>query len=73
MRKVGLEAGADLLERLVLVAEEGEGRRLAVLGDVARMELRRLVARPVEDDEFAVLGGGDRRSRTEQRGCQARG
>ena len=31
MAEVGLEAGAQLLEGLVLVAEEGEGRRVAVL------------------------------------------
>ena len=57
MGKVGLEAGADLLEGFVLVAEEGEGRRLAVLGDIARVEVGVFVAGPVEHDQVLVFGG----------------
>src|SRR3546814_15649677 len=36
--EVGLEAGAQLLESLLLIAEEGEGRRVAVLVGIALVE-----------------------------------
>jgi hypothetical protein len=58
MRDVGAEARADLLERLFLVTEEGEGRAVAVLRDVTRMELGVFEARVVEDEKIAVLGHG---------------
>ena len=38
MTEIGLEAGTDLFEGLVLVAEEGECRRVAVLGDIVGVE-----------------------------------
>jgi hypothetical protein len=38
MAEIGLEAGAQLLKRLVLVAEEGEGGRILVFLDIARVE-----------------------------------
>ena len=69
-REIGLEAGAQLLERLVLVAEEGEGRRVAVLLDVFRMEVRGLVAGPVEDGQVLVRGDRARR-RPKPRGAAA--
>ena len=54
MRDVGLEAGPHLLEGLVLVAEEGEGRLGAMFGGVGGMQQRILVAGPVEHDEIAA-------------------
>src|SRR4051812_10752634 len=67
MRQISLEAGADLLEGLVLVAEEGEGRLVAVLFGVFRMEVWRLVARPVENDEVLVLGVAESCGRSRER------
>jgi len=75
--EIGLEAGTHLLERFVLVAEEGEGRRIAVLFGIFRVEGRILVARPVEDNQVLVLGDcqGGRRCRQpagqRQRQCQS--
>ncbi len=57
MRDVGLEAGPHLLEGLVLVAEEGEGRLGAVFGGVGGMQQRIFIARPVEHDEVAAALG----------------
>src|SRR3546814_1276441 len=46
--EVGLEAGAQLLESLLLIAEEGEGRRVAVLVGIALVERGVFVARSEE-------------------------
>src|SRR3546814_12970544 len=46
--EVGLEAGAPLLESLLLIAEEGEGRRVAVLVGIALVERGVFVAGPVD-------------------------
>ena len=48
------ESGLDLDVGLLVVGEDGDGRRLAVLGDVGLVQLRNLVAAPVEDGEVLV-------------------
>ena len=70
MRGVGPEARAQLLERFLLVAEEGEGRTLAVFVDIGLVEGRILVAGPVEDDEFGVVGP---RAGRQDRGAEHQG
>ena len=52
MDEIGLEAGLDLDVGLLVVGEDGDLRRLAVLGDVGLVQLRNLVAAPVEDEEI---------------------
>src|SRR5262245_34326018 len=69
MAYIGLEAGAHLLEGLILVAEEGEGRRIAVFCLVAGMEIRHFIARPVKNDEILVIGA---RCRGCKSACQVR-
>jgi hypothetical protein len=61
VRHIGLEARCNLLERLVIVAEEGIGRHLAMLGDIALDQGLLSKARPVEHDQFGV--GGKRSSK----------
>ena len=58
MADIGLEARADLLEGFLLVAEEREGRRGAVLVDVRLVELGRLETWIVEHQKLGILGGG---------------
>src|SRR3546814_14452204 len=60
--EVGLEAGAQLLESLLLIAEEGEGRRVAVLVGIALVERGVFVAGPVEHGNLRIrCRGGPRR------------
>src|SRR3546814_15598624 len=46
---VGRKARPDLLERLLRPAEDGEGRRHAMLLDIAAVQLRDVVTGPGED------------------------
>ncbi len=62
MGDIRLEAGAQLLEGLLLVAEEGEVRRAAVLFRIGGVEGGVLVARPVEHRQRIGGEGGKRGS-----------
>ena len=53
-----LKPGRHFLERLVIVAEEGIGRHLAVLGDIVADQGLVLEAGPVEHDQVGIGGMG---------------
>ena len=59
MDDIGLEARGHLLERLVIVGEEDEGRLLAVLVDIGLQHAVDFPAGPVKDGQLGVgrMGG----------------
>ena len=74
MANIGPEAGGDLLKGLVIIAKEGIGRVLTILGDIVGQHAFNLPTSPVKDQKIRVgrMGGGGK-GKCGEGACDGRG